>query len=356
MKKLTKWSGLLIFILAVLLTACGVPALSPVSPTDVPAAETPVAGQSTLTVAPVDTPVPPTTVPTDLPGLVAAFYRPGSNSLFSPELTAAWQTEVETQGLRWQQAETFGPADLQPGLRLALISPEAVEPGVDLSQLAASAPQTRFVVFNEPGLQPSQNLSVVGPQHYDQQSFLAGSIAAMLTPDWRVGVLSFSDTADGALVRSSFLNGATYFCGLCNPFYGPIVDFPVFIELPASASSSEWQAAADQLIARTVKTIYLPPAVGSAELLNYLDAKGVAVITGYSLIDQPGKNHLVSIIPDQQALFDLPTKVMDSETGSQIELPLALAQIGEKFGLGRQRLALQILADLQGGFIDTGVK
>jgi len=204
-------------------------------------------------------------------------------------------------------------------------------------------------------LQPAQNLTVVDLPSMDQQGFLAGVIAAMLTADWRVGVLSISDNPTGRAARTGFLNGAAYFCGLCNPFYGPIVDYPVFVELPAAASSAEWQAAAGQLIAQSVKTVYLPPAVNDPDLLTFFADSGVDVITGYAPSTQPGKNHLVSILPDAQALLTLPASILGGQAGSQVILPLALANVGEKFGLGRQRLAQQTLDDLQAGFIDTGV-
>jgi len=284
-----------------------------------------------------------------------AFYRPVSDSLFSQQVLEAWQAAASAQGLRWDQSETFAAAAVQPDLRLALISAEAAAPGLDLAQVAAAAPQTHFVVFGAADLQPAQNLTVVHPPAVDQQGFLAGVIAAMLTADWRVGVLSVSDTPAGRAARSAFLNGAAYFCGLCNPFYGPIVDYPVYVELPAASSSAEWQAAAGQLIAQSVKTIYLPPNVNDAGLLTYLADNGVAVITGYAPPAQPGKNHLVSILPDEQALLALPASILGGQAGSQVDLPLTLANVGEKFGLGRQRLAQQTLDDLQAGFIDTGV-
>ena len=104
-----------------------------------------------------------------------------------------------------------------------------------------------------------------------------------------------------------------------------------------------------------MKTVYLPPAVNDPDLLTFFADSGVAVITGYAPPAQPGKNHLVSILPAEQALLTLPANILAGQAGSQVTLPLMMANVGEKFGLGRQRLAQQTLEDLQAGLIDTGV-
>ncbi len=286
------------------------------------------------------------------PERAAAFFAPGPGSAFAQTALSEWQAASAASGLLWEQRPSLSAADLAPSLKLALVFAGALAPGADLAQLAAAAPQTQFVAFGFSGLAPAPNLTVAGALPPDQQGFLAGAIAALLTPDWRVGVIAIADTPEDRAQRSGFLHGAAYECGLCISPTGPIVDYPVYVELPAAASSAEWQAAAQELLNKSVKTIYLPPGVADAGLLDLLSGSGAALIAGAPL---PAGSPLATILPGEKPLLDLAPQILAGQSGGQVALQWQLTASGAAFSPGRQRLANQLLADLQGGFIDTGV-
>jgi hypothetical protein len=93
----------------------------------------------------------------------------------------------------------------------------------------------------------------------DQLGFIAGVIAAMVSPDWRAGVISLSDTIDGRSARTGFLNGVNFFCGLCLPIHPPVYEYPLYFELP----SAPGRVAKPPIIWSTItETVYVYPVRG----------------------------------------------------------------------------------------------
>jgi hypothetical protein len=181
-------------------------------------------------------------------------------------------------------------------------------------------------------------------------------IAAIITPDWRVGVISTSDTAGGVAARQGFVNGAIYFCGLCSPAYPPYVDYPVYVELPTGATPTEWQNAADFMAEQYVKTVYVYTEAGDEALRNYLAEKGVELIGSES---PPAGLEASWVASLQLNLLPIVSEalpaLLSSESGLDLTAPLEIGAINEAlFSPGRQRLAEEILADLLAGYIGTG--
>jgi hypothetical protein len=112
----------------------------------------------------------------------------------------------------------------------------ALPPANGLEALAESTPGTQFLAFGVEGVQPASNLSVLNSAagRPDQLGFLAGYLAAAITEDWRVGVVSEASTAGGKAASLGFRHGVTYFCGLCLPVYPPFPNrgYPVQVDLP----------------------------------------------------------------------------------------------------------------------------
>jgi len=219
-------------------------------------------------------------------------------------------------------------------------------------------PQVQFVAVDMPGLQPADNLSLVGGEtHFDQQAFLAGVIAAMITPDWRVGAISIADAPEGKASRNGFMNGAIYFCGLCQAYHGPIFDYPLYVEIPSGAGQSEWQTAVDALVSQAVKTVYVFPGIGEPTLLESLAQAGMNIISG----GKPPQNlspHWIASIDN-----DLTTPILDhlpdllAGKGSlNLMTPIVIREVNPGlFSPGRQDLAEQIRNGLLSGAIDTGI-
>jgi hypothetical protein len=280
---------------------------------------------------------------------------PGADMDQAGVLQTVLNDTITAAGLHWQVRQQLTPADLTPAVRLVL----ALPPDPGLAALAAVAPDAQFLAVGIPGLEPAANLSMVGAlgPRPDQQGFIAGYIAAMLTPDWRVGAITVSDSAEGRAARSGFLNGAVFFCGLCNQSYPPFYSYPRYVELAASASSAEWQAAANHMIDYYVETVYVAPGAGDPVMLGTLAAAGINLISSGMPTEAIQPNWVLSFASDPLALVQqvLP-EILAGQGGQNLPLPLELTQINpELLTPGKQALAEQVLADLLSGHIDTGV-
>lgn len=295
----------------------------------------------------------PVVTPTETqPSPLAVLLAPnGSDPAEAEALRASLAEALSQAGLRWETRTGLDP--LEPGLRLVV----AISPDLGIAGLAAAAPQVQFVAVGIQGLQPAANLSTVGGEdRYDQQGFLAGVIAAMLTPDWRVGALSLADTIDGKAARNGFMNGAVYFCGLCQAYHGPIFDYPLYVEIPSGASQAEWQAAVDELISKAVKTVYVFPKAGEPALLEALAGAGINIISS-GMPPEGLRSHWVASLDGDTIpliLEQLPNLLGGKSFAESA--PMAMREVNPGlFSSGRQALAEKIKNDLLSGAIDTGV-
>lgn len=310
---------------------------------------------STATLPPTATAAPLPTV-TPLPPLVVLLAPPEVD----PALTDALQplvTELTEQaGMRFQVRPALSQADLGADVQLVVVLPP--DPGV--ADLVSAAPETQFLVIGIPDLEPAANLSLIGAQgeRPDQLGFLAGYIAAAITPDWRVAIVS-EDTATGEAARLGFINGVTFFCGLCRPAYPPfpIPGYPLYVELPLESGEADWQAAATYFRTWFVQTAFVYPEANPA-LLAILAQSDVNLIGVGTPPDGLQEQWVASIGEDApvQAVESLLPGLLAREGAANVDLPLVITAANpELFSPGRQRLVAKMLADLLAGYIGTGV-
>ncbi len=235
----------------------------------------------------------------------------------------------------------------------------ALAPGPDLEALIGSSPGTQFLAIGFAGLTPADNLTRIGPDGFrpDRQAFIAGYLAAVITEDWRVGVLSPGDTTAGRAAREGFRNGVRFFCGLCLPEVPPYSGYPLFVDLQPGADQPTWQAAADLLLAGGVKTVYLEPAIDQLPLREYLAENAVILIGGGIDSSQPVNQWAATVRADvQRALEEAWSGVLAENIEDSIELSFVLEDVDESLiSPGRQRLVESLIPDLVTGLIDTGV-
>ena len=341
--------AILFACLGVLLSACGTVA-TPNEPT-----LTPTSGL-TATVTPVPTLAP---TPTSLPPMAVLLAPPGADEAYTSYLQTALNDTITGQGYLWQVRQLLLPEDLVPELRLVV----ALPPDPGLAQLAASAPDTQFLAVGIPALEAAPNITQISANNSrpDQQGFIGGVIAAMIAPEWRAGVISLTDNVAGQSARTGFLNGVKYFCGLCRLIYPhpPFYEYPLYFELPSTASSAEWQEAANYMVDHFARAVYVYPGAGDENMLSTLAAAGVSIISSgeppQSVID----NWAVSLTTDPLALIQSQVETLlngGSSDGQSLGVPIQFTNINPAlFTPGKQQLAEQILADLQNGYIDTGV-
>ena len=348
---------LIMLLVSLILTACGnldnqLPVT--VSPTREngltslpPPAET-IIPQDTLTVIPQISPSP------EIPGVMLLSPDPAEDPVSFENIRFTLEQLAAADNLLLEVRTTMDREHLHEGTRLVV----ALPPDPGLETLAANAPQIQFLAIGIPGLQPSPNLSVISSweETVGQVAFMAGYIAAVVTPEWRVGVISTGDTPEGLVARQSFQNGVVFFCGLCQQSHPPYHRYPLYAEASAGSGEAAWKAAVDELVSREVRTVYLAPGAGDETLMAYLADAGVYLIGSGPPPDELRDHWIASVRVDYvRALSDSWQALLAGEGGFTLPVSIVVEDINQElFSPGRQLLVENLLPDLLNGFIDTG--
>jgi hypothetical protein len=319
-----------------------------------------VAACGSNTPAPTNTPVP-TDTPIPLPTLTATPTVPLAilvipNTL-DPDTSNLYQKTVydlaQASGLRFQVRNTLTAADFEPGLKIVIALPP--DPGI--MALAAAAPDVQFLAINIQGITPGGNVSVLGGGSQSEiAAFLAGYTAALVTDDYRIGMMIPKDNPDAIRALNAYANGRTYYCGTCRPFYYLNWSFPQYVEIPADQDKDTYDSFADILMLQyKVRTIYLYPDIAIPELYNYVGTTGTYMI-GTITPEQRPAGWVMTITPDViKAIQNAWPQLVAGQGGITVQSPLGLSDIDpEILSPGKQRLVQQVLDDLQAGRIDIG--
>ncbi|HKY53322.1 MAG TPA: hypothetical protein VJM08_03410, partial [Anaerolineales bacterium] len=253
--------SILFIVISIMLGACGAAGEPAVTSTPVPT-DTQIA-PPTLTATP--------TIP------LAMLVLPAE---LDPETSNLYQKTVydlsQAAGFRFQVRNTLTPADLEPGLKVVIVLPP--DPGI--ASLAAAAPDVQFLAINIPDVAAGGNISVLGNNsHSDMSAFLAGYTAAMITDDYRIGMMIPKDNADAIRALNAFANGMKFYCGTCRPIYFFQWSYPQYIEIGAEEDPANYDAYADILMLQyKVSTIYLHPEIATTDLITYIGTTGTSMI------------------------------------------------------------------------------
>lgn len=297
--------------------------------------------------------------PTEVPGRVIML----ASELADASQTAAIRTVLEAlaleAGYTFEVRTALAPGEITPELHLVV----AVTPDPGLAQLAASAPNVQFLGIGIAGLQPAANLSLLAEQgeRADRKGFLAGYVAAIVTADWRVGVISRNDTVPGKSAALAFRNGVIYFCGLCRPATPPFVEYPLMLTLPNPATEAEAAAVAENFLANGVKSVYVFSGAGDEMLLRALAQKEMRLIGEITPPAGLEGNWIATVQTDwgsglRNWWAAWQEGRLAQEALSAGEAPIDFANVNEAlFSPGRQNLVREMLNDLVNDRIDTGV-
>ena len=267
---------------------------------------------------------------------------------------------AQAGGMRFQVRNTLTPEDVTfegPALKVVV----ALPPDPGLAALAAAAPGVQFLAVGIPDLTAGSNLSTLGATGIpvDQQAFLAGYIAGVIAPEWKVGILYQKDTPEGEAARNAFANGFTFYCGTCrNPLFPqPAGIYPVMVGIPTDAKTGEYTAYADLLLHNVVKAAYVFPAIATPELLNYMTQNGLLVISQTLPGEDARPNWIASIQPDViSAIKHIFPDLVAGHGGQTVPTPLFLTDVNsDLLSEGKMRLVQQVLDGLQNGTISTSV-
>jgi hypothetical protein len=245
----------------------------------------------------------------------------------------------------------FTAADLEPGLKI-LIAVSA-DPGI--AALAAAAPQVQFLAVNIPDITPGGNISVLGNNtQNDLAGFLAGYTAALITDDYRIGMMIPKDNADAIASLNAFANGMKYYCGACKPLYFFPWTYPQYIEIPAAEDVNNYHAYADILMLQfKVNTIFVYPDVYTEDLVNYIGTTGTSMI-GTKVPAQKPAGWVMTIQPDViKGIQNAWPQLIGGQGGITVQSPIGITDVdSDLLSPGKQRLVEQTLTDLQAGRIN----
>ena len=269
---------------------------------------------------------------------------------------------AQANGMRFQVRNILTPADVAfegPALKIVIALPP--DPGLDA--LTVSAPGVEFLAIGIPGLAAASNLSSIGSAGLpvDQQAFLAGYIAGMVAPEWRVGILSQKDTPDGDAAVTAFANGYHFYCGDCfNPNFTMGFshgDYPVPVRIPTDAPESDYTGYANLLIQNFVRVAYLYPDIATPDLVSYMAQNDVLLISQTLPDDSIRPNWIASIQPDLISALQRIFPELAAGNGGQVaSTPLFLTDVNQDLlSDAKMRLAQEVLNGLQNGTIGTGV-
>ncbi len=266
-------------------------------------------------------------------------------------------TRLSSQaGFRLQVQAALTPDSLAQNPKLVV----ALPPNSDLAELASVNANIQFLGIGFSGLKLASNLSILltATDRPDQLAFIAGSIGAVITPDWRTAILVPKDSPASQVARQAFLNGARYFCGLCRPAYPPFNEYPTAIEISDPTDPLEEKAVLDELVQQSVQTVFVFPGSGEDTLLKSISDQGLNLIGSQDPPTEVLEHWAATIDVDlESTLRTLWSTLIAGQGNLQLEAPLRISQTNELlFSAGRQQWVNRILTDLVAGAIDTGAQ
>jgi len=257
---------------------------------------------------------------------------------------------AQASGMRFQVRNTLTSADLEPGLKVVVALPP--DPGI--AELASAAPDVQFLSINIQGISAGGNVSVLGGNSQSNiAAFLAGYTAAMLTDDYRVGMLMPRDNDNAIQALNAFTNGRKFYCGLCRPYFYLPWDFPQFIDIGTDEDVNNYDAYADVLILQyKVRTIFIHQGVYTQSLADYIGTTGTLMIGTISPEQKPA-GWIMTIQPDTiQAIQSAWPSLIAGQGGLTVQSPLGLSDIDPTLlSPGKQMDVQETLNKLQKGLI-----
>jgi hypothetical protein len=312
------------------------------------------------TPTPEATPIPPTETavpapPSPLAMLVLPADTPDS---LSKEYQSAIYALAQSAGYRFQVRNSLTPeqAAAEPGLEIVI----ALPPDPGMAALAAAVPEAQFLAVDIPGVEAGGNLSAIGGADDASYAapFLSGYITAMLSQDYRTGLIAEKDAAETPAIESAFSNGRGFYCGLCLPVAPPYYDYPLIAEMPPDSPANEAVAYGDFLVDYQANAAYIAPTVADEALINNLASRGVLLIGETPPPEGARESWIATIQPDWlSAINEAWPKLVAGEGGFSMPSPISLTDINsDLLTAGKQRLAEDILSRLARGEIDTGAQ
>jgi hypothetical protein len=314
-----------------------------------PASETKTASD---TLAPQPTQPLPSATPTAPAQPVVLLILPSAGDARQPAAVQKILTGLaDTAKYQLKSQTSLSEADLRPEVKIVVLL--QVDPG--FAQLLSKAPAVQFLAIDIPNLTQAPNLSQVGGQvsQAEKIAFTAGYLAALVTPDWRAGLLD----AAGLPFAGAYTNGLRFFCGLCRPAFPPFIANPQSAEVASPKDAASAQAGADLLVSRSVRSVFVPPSVSSPEVLTYCAKSGLNLIATESPPAEIASRWIATIRQDfEPGILQAWPLLLEGKGGQYAAASILLTDVNPQIlGAARQRLAQQMLDELNQGRINPNL-
>ena len=288
--------------------------------------------------------------PTSSPATIAIYVNPDAESEKLAGLTLPILDELaNSEGMQIEELEELALSTLNsyPQIVVMFGAPSSA------SDLVQNNPEIQFLIIGETDIEPGENVTTIGseglPRH--EQSFIAGYIAALITSEWRVGMM-MTETEPTELA-DTFQRGAKFYCGLCRQTYPPFYDYPVIEIVEDGGVAQSYQS----LSGFSVDTVYASE--GVITQMGGIDEGGafsIKVIGGAPPLEVSGSNWVVTIQFDLEAPIKLVwSDLLDGNGGKDLPINIALTDVNDELlSLGKFNHVNQVISDVVGGYIGVG--
>jgi hypothetical protein len=275
----------------------------------------------------------------------------------SADLIEYFQALANQQNWEYRSFQAIlEPTDLEDARLIIIFGGEE-----DVSSLIESHPDTMFMLIAVHGATPSKGVAVIGPDgiRADKVAFLSGLISALVTPEWRIGVLAIGDTGQGLAELESYIQGAIFFCGLCQPAYPPYHVYPTSIRV-SDTSTGSIQVGLEQLKALSVSTIGFTHEF-QTEMIDLAIGAFSSPRSLWIGPTTPSESYraqwVATVRPDPaRVMGDIFERLIEGDEQILVPMPIGLFEINESvLSEGKLRFILSAVDDLEVGVIDTGV-
>jgi len=260
---------------------------------------------------------------------------------------------TQTQGLQLYSFNNQSPSEYEPGTQAIIFL--APDPGISI--LSNENPGIQFVAMGVPDLDPSSNLSIIGPAGFqeDQIAFIAGYTAAVVTKEYRVGIIYHASSEFQETILQSFSNGVVYYCGLCQQTYPPYYDYPILTSISEEASDVEWQNAIEKLLTRSVKTAFIYSDRIPSAAVQLLTQNGIKLLGIFTPPQGYENTWIASFRFAPEIVLEVRwNDLLDQHGGWIEEVPIILDYVNEDLlSAGKRRWIQEVIDDVVQGYINT---
>lgn len=339
----------LIFIAGILLVV-GLAACTP----ETPVIEPPEVDPEIETALPAATETRETpTVPDEIPTVLLV-----SGAAVDPLVWSQTEVLLESlaaeSGMMLVSVEGLTPDRITPDVKIVI----GVGTGLDLNGMAASAPNVSFAAIDDPAAAVSDNLSLIGDPVVGmrQQAFMAGYVSALISQDNKIVALIAEESPISDALVESYVIGARYFCGICQPIFPPYNPFPQWQILSSGIAQDGFRTVIDSYDNIGVEVIYMQGELVSPERLAYLEEVGMKVVSDRSP-DVVRNNWIGTLAMDLvSSLEALWPDLLGGMPGRLV--PAAVTLRDTESGLmtaGRYRLFEAMVANVQTGMVSVEI-